>query len=48
MTGRLPIEVRAALIKAAKSGGSIEDRNRKIDVIMAKAKRDYPHLFKED
>lgn len=48
MTGRLPLEVRAALIKAAKGGGTIEDRNKRIDAVMAKAKRTYPHLFKED
>lgn len=48
MIGRLPLEVRAALIKVAKSGGSLHDRNRRIDDILAKAKRNYPHLFKED
>jgi hypothetical protein len=48
VTGRLPTEVRAALIKAAKSGGTLEQRNRRVDEIMARAKRNYPHLFKED
>mgnify|MGYP001588265575 CR=1 len=48
LNGRLPKEVRAALIKAAASGGTIEQRIKKIDAIMAKARCTYPNLLKED
>lgn len=50
----LPEEVRRALIAASKLGsplngrGGDHQRNRAIDDVVAKAKRNYPHFFRQE
>lgn len=45
---QLPRAIRDALVAAANSGGTLEERNKLIDHIMVRARRTHPHLFKAD